>query len=57
MDESSLPFEQTPEALRQRFTRRDPNWNRRPDYLEPREAALERIQSRAWNVERPKEGL
>lgn len=49
------PFDQTPEALRQRFARHDPCWNLRPAHLELREAALERIQSRAWNVGRPNE--
>lgn len=47
--DESIPFEQTPEALRQRFAQVDPNWNRRPESLESREAARKRIESKSWS--------
>jgi len=46
--DDDVPFDPTPEALRQRFASRDPNWNRRPAHMEPREQARARIESRSW---------
>jgi hypothetical protein len=56
MDDDSVPFEQTPEALRKRFARINPDWNKRPKTLEPQAAAKKRIESGVWNEQLAEKG-